>query len=360
MTGESLVARCVHGLEPTLAEEILGLGLGTITYIGHREVRFRARPAQARRPGRGTAELSTADDVFLLAAQCPDPGPRKDAAAALARLADSADSADLDGLLRPRLRHGGTGEVAGVEVSASALGRRNFTRYDVEDAVGQALARRLGVAHHSRRGGAAPPAGSNGWRVTLDGERATLLLRVADRPLHRRDYKRRSIPGTLHPPVAAAMARMAGIRPGDLVVDPCCGAGTLLIEAVRHEPQARFCGFDLAPESLQAARDNAAGLPVVLGRADAGRLPLAGGGVARVVCNPPWGGQVAPGGLLGASPARWWAELRRVLMPGGVAVALLPDVAELCTAIRWGLAPVHVQRVRIAGAQAFLIRLEAP
>ncbi|RGA05781.1 RNA methyltransferase, partial [Microbispora triticiradicis] len=74
------MARCVHGLEPTLAAEILRRGLGVITHIGHREVRFRA----SRLPALG---LRTADDVFLLAAQGPDVGASRQGAAALAGLA---------------------------------------------------------------------------------------------------------------------------------------------------------------------------------------------------------------------------------------------------------------------------------
>ncbi|GII30249.1 methyltransferase domain-containing protein [Planotetraspora mira] len=351
-TAPTLVARCVHGLEATVAAEILQRGLGVVTHLGHREVHFRTDDSRAQVTG-----LRTADDVFLLAAQCQDTGTAKQSGGALARLADAAD---LGELTRLREAHGGSSAVTGVEVSASFLGRRNFNRYDVEDAVGQALARRLGVDYHSRRAGTAPPAGYGGWRVTLDGTRATLMLRVADRPLHRRPYKRCSVPGTLHPPLAAAMARMAGIRPGDTVLDPCCGAGTLLIEAARQQPQARLYGVDLDVRALSAAEENTAGLPVALGRADAGRLPFADGGVHCVLSNPPWGGQVAARGLLSASSVHWWTELRRVLAPGGTAVVLLPDADGVATAIERRLAPVHVQRVRISGAQSFLVRLTAP
>ncbi|WP_182873429.1 methyltransferase domain-containing protein [Microbispora sp. H10670] len=350
MTAASLVARCVHGLEPTLAAEILRRGLGVITHIGHREVRFRA----SRLPALG---LRTADDVFLLAAQGPDVGASRQGAAALAGLAGAAD---LAALARLRRDHGGPRGLTGVEVSASFLGRRTFTRYDVEDAVGRVLAGRLGVGYHSRRGAGAPPPGHSGWRVTLDGERATLLLRIAERPLHRREYKRQSVPGSLHPPLAAAMVAMAGVEPGDTVLDPCCGAGTLLIEAAGQCPGARLYGFDLAGRAVTAARENAAGLPVAVGRADAGRLPVRDGVAHRVLANPPWGGQVPPGGLLAASPARWWAEVRRVLAPGGTAVVLLPGVGDLPLALRQGLTPVHLQRVRVAGAESFLVRLTAP
>lgn len=331
-----------------------------ITHLGHREIHFRAHRPDAR-----AVALRTADDVFLLAGQCADPGTAKQGATALARLADIAD---LERLTRSRQSHGGPGALTGVEVSASFLGRRNFNRYDVEDAVGRVLARRLGVGYHSRRAGTAPPPGHSGWRVTLDGTRATLMLRVADRPLHRRDYKRRSVPGTLHPPLAAAMARMADIHPGHTVLDPCCGAGTLLAEAGNQQPQARFCGFDLAPQSLHAARENTAvfssvtpaGSRITIGQADAGRLPLPDGSVDRVLSNPPWGGQVAAHGLLAASSSHWWTELRRVLAPDGTAVVLLPGVGDLPIGIRRHLVPVHIQSVRLSGAQSYLIRLAAP
>ncbi|MEU8378548.1 methyltransferase domain-containing protein [Streptosporangium sp. NPDC048865] len=353
-----LVARCVHGLEPAVAAEILQLGLGTVTHLGHREVHFRASPSGPRAAG-----LSTADDVFLLAAQRPDIGTTRRDLDALARLADAAD---VGTLMRLREEQGGPGGVAGVagvagvEVSASFLGRRAFNRYDAEDAVGRVLARRLGTGYHSRREGTGPPPSYSGWRLTLDGTRATLMLRITDRPLHRRAYKRHSVPGTLHPPLAAAMARMAGIRPGHTVLDPCCGAGTLLIEAGLHQPRARFHGFDLAPESLRAAKGNAAGLPISVGRADAGHLPLPDGGVDRVLCNPPWNGQVAARGRLSGSSSHWWTELRRVLAPGGMAVVLLPDAGDVAYGIRHRFVPLHVQRVRVSGAQPFLVQFALP
>jgi tRNA (guanine6-N2)-methyltransferase len=58
------------------------------------------------------------------------------------------------------------------------------------------------------------------------------------------------VPGTLHLPVAAAMVRLAGVRPGDAVVDPCRGAGTVLVES-----PVPGVGSDLA--GVAAARVNA-------------------------------------------------------------------------------------------------------
>lgn len=347
-----LVARCLRGLEAVVASEVLGSGLGAVTDLRHREVHFRSH--------RSTPPLRTADDVFLLAAQRPDIGTTRQRLQELTELAHLADTDHLLSLRHSSLRHSVTAsarEITGIDVSASFLGRRTFTRYDAEDIVGRALARRLGVPYHSRRTGTAPPPGSCGWRLTLDGTRATLMLRVDDRPLHRRAYKQHTIPGTLHPPLAAAMATLADIRPGHAVLDPCCGAGTLLIEAALAQPDARFHGFDLSADAVTAARTNAGELPVAIRRSDAGRLPLPDDSIDRVLCNPPWGTQAHARGLLATAPSRWWTELRRVLAPEGTAVLLLPDREDLTTAIRHHFTPVHVQRLRLSGAQPYLVHL---
>ncbi|MFF5483482.1 TRM11 family SAM-dependent methyltransferase [Streptomyces sp. NPDC012935] len=174
------------------------------------------------------------------------------------------------------------------------------------------------------------------------------MLRFDDRPLHRRAYKQRTVPGTLHPPLAAAMAQPADIRPGHVVIDPCCGAGTLLIEAATAQPDARCHGFDLAADAVAATRTNAGELPVAIRRCDAGRLPLPEDSVDRVLCNAL--GHPGPRPRPACEhPSRWWTELRRVLAPGGMAVLLLPDRDDLATAIRHHFTPVHVQRLRCSG-----------
>jgi len=84
-----------------------------------------------------------------------------------------------------------------------------------------------------------------GWRVTVVDDRATVAVRVPARPVHRRSYKAASVPGTLHPPLAAAMLQVAGVGAGLVLLDPCCGAGTLPIEAAGAG--ARVLGSDADP-----------------------------------------------------------------------------------------------------------------
>ncbi|WP_233617596.1 TRM11 family SAM-dependent methyltransferase [Actinomadura sp. WAC 06369] len=325
-----------------MSTEILRTGSACVESVGHREVGFRG----------AVGRLRTADDVFLAAARGDDVGRRKDGLGALARLARGVD---LDGLVRERAALGGPRGFAGVEVSASFLGRRNFNRFDVEDAVGRVLAERAGVPYHARRDGTAPPDGYAGWRVTLDGTRASVLLRVGERPAHRRAYKVESVPGTLHPPVAAAMAQLADVRPGHRVVDPCCGAGTLLIEAAGQG--ASLEGFDLDAGALRAAARNAGAAPVRVRRGDAGALPVDDRSVDRVLCNPPWGVQVGARGRLADRPARLWREIARVLAPDGRAVVLVPDEG-LVRAVASGLVPVFAQRLSLFGGPVTVAALE--
>ncbi|MBB6547722.1 TRM11 family SAM-dependent methyltransferase [Nonomuraea rubra] len=372
------VARAVRGIEPLVAMEIRRSHTGVVRGVRHREVWFEARP-EADLLG-----LRTADDVLLAAAVVDGIGPARSALLRLARAAREVD---------PRLM-GAPG--SGVEVSASFVGRRNYTRFEIEDAVGAELARPLRVPYHSRRDGRRPPAGARSWRVTIEDDQAVIAVRVAARPLHRRAYKTASVRGTLHPPVAAAMAQLARLGGTGTVVDPCCGAGTTLIEARAlagggADPAGmRFLGFDHDPAAVKAATLNAgpatpglpaaldspesprlpaapglpaatglpgasgtqaaggagagaARVPVAWAMADGGRIPVGDGCADRVLVNPPWGRQVPPAGLLSRGLAPLWREVRRVLAPDGLAVALVHD------GIPRGFAVEEVVEVSLSG-----------
>ncbi|XVV02557.1 TRM11 family SAM-dependent methyltransferase [Actinosynnema sp. CA-248983] len=279
MRAVRLVARTVRGVESVAAQEIAGVGV--VESLGHREVWFSAVPGPA------VLRLRCVDDVFLVAAVVSGIGRSR---ADLRLLTAAMASVDVRGVVGLSGEFGVRRVWSTVDVSGSFLGRRNFTRYDVEDAVGEPVAAALGVAYHGRRGGRVPPAGGLPWRVMVDGDRAVVGLRVAAKPLHRRGYRRVSRPGALHPPVAAAMVRLAGS--GQRVVDPFCGTGTIAIEAALLG--ATVLGVDVEPAAVAAGVVNTPGwLAGRVGWAvgDAGRLPVASGSVDLVVGNPPWGGR---------------------------------------------------------------------
>lgn len=291
--GTRLFARTVHGLEHVAAQELRERGC-TVSSVSPRLLVFHGPPSLLDRPPR------TVDDVFPLVLAAPDPGPTKPDLVVLSRLLARAPLA--------------VRAADCVSVSASTAGRRTYSRYDVEDTVGAVLADRLGTVYVSRRDGRTPPPGAVDWRVTVSTAGVHIGLRGTRPPLHRRPWKVASVPGTLHPPVAAAMVRLAGVAPGDVVVDPCCGAGTVLVEA----PVAGV-GSDVA--GVAAARVNAHHRPDIAWlTADARRLPYPDGSVDHVVTNPPWNRQVPVQGDV----ADFLREWRRVLAPGGRLTCLAP------------------------------------
>ncbi|WP_432879102.1 methyltransferase domain-containing protein [Kribbella sp. CA-245084] len=310
-----VLVRAVAGLEKLAAEEVVAAG-HRVVELSKRQVVVEWTPGESGPP-------RLADDVFVVHGVAVDPGRTRDALAAAVR------SLELPA---------GQGAFA---VSASFVGVRNFNRFDIEDLVGA----RLGGRYYSRRDGAVPPVERSEWRVVLDGKTLWVGLRPYAVPLHRRPWRTRTVRGSLHPPVAAAMARLAGIEPAHRVVDPFCGAGTLLLEAQAIEPQASYTGIDQDPAALAAAHENAAGAAARENAAEAAprdaqgaeglartsRAPRAagaggagvrwcwgdaaclGGRVERIVTNPPWDHRLQIGDL-GPYVRRWHEVLDGVLV----------------------------------------------
>src|SRR5437588_212813 len=66
--------------------------------------------------------------------------------------------------------------------------------------------------------------------LSIDEATAVCGLRLSDRTMRHRTYKLEHRPASLRPTLAAAMVRLAEIKPPSVVLDPMCGAGTLLAE----------------------------------------------------------------------------------------------------------------------------------
>jgi tRNA (guanine6-N2)-methyltransferase len=303
-----------------------------------------ARPSRsalrAAATGPRLLTLRTVDDVFLVVAEWQEiPATR----AALQRLRSLAARLDLDCAARTGRALRSVAAEATFAVTASARGQRRTSRYEIEDAVSAGIADATGRRRTTNRDAAIAV------RVHLDGTDATVCIRLAARPLHRRTAAppRR---GALHPPLAYALARLAAPHPGSVVLDPTAGTGTLLAEALALQPTIRAVGFDIDAEVVTQARRR---LPAAaFAVADAARLPLPAGSVDCVLVNPPWGRAVPARGALRTQPARLWKEIARVLVPDGRAVALLPPAMDVCT-----LKVASSTWVRVAGAEARIVVL---
>ena len=146
-------------------------------------------------------------------------------------------------------------------------------------------------------------------------------LRVSDPSMRQHGGRESERTGALRPTVAAAMVRLAG-EPNGVLLDPTCGSGTILGEAVAHGWQA--VGRDIDPEAVAASRRN---VPVAnVGECDARRLDLPDNAVGACVANLPFGQQYTVQGEADEWLRTVLAEMARVTMPGGHVVLLVPGL----------------------------------
>ncbi|MCY1055855.1 RNA methyltransferase [Nannocystis sp. SCPEA4] len=67
--------------------------------------------------------------------------------------------------------------------------------------------------------------------VRLERDRCTVSVDSSGDPLHRRGYRLATAKAPLRPTLAAALLAAVGWRPGEPLLDPFCGSGTIAIEA---------------------------------------------------------------------------------------------------------------------------------
>jgi len=130
--------------------------------------------------------------------------------------------------------------------------------------------------------------------IHQSGRRAFVSLRLSDIAMRQRDYKAANLPASLRPSIARAMALLSRMGDADVVLDPMCGAGTILIERALAGRYGKLLGGDINPEAVDAARTNLGPKhkPWELSIWDATRLPVPDASVDRIITNPPWGRQV--------------------------------------------------------------------
>jgi 23S rRNA G2445 N2-methylase RlmL len=345
----TVIARSVRGLEWIGADEIAQrLPAATGIRLAAREITF-TLPWHVP----GLLDLRTVDDAFLRVGTLSGVGTTVDVPPAVARRL-----AGLDWRL-PRDQVAQLRDLPAqprFDVVASLDGGRRFNRYALENAVGPAIASRLDARFEARtEHGRAAATVDLTVRLFVRGESLTAALRLDQRPLHRRWYKQDTGPGTLHPPLAAALTRLAPPGPGGVVADPFCGDGTVAIEAALEHPHARVLASDIDPGRLSNARANAgrAGADPRLIRADAGRLPWRPGSVDVVVTNPPWSVAVSAGGVLARSLRPFWSALRGQAPLVCLLVDAEHDAAR--TLPRLGYQVALAQQVRIAGRMSHVV-----
>lgn len=133
-------------------------------------------------------------------------------------------------------------------------------------------------------------------KVTLLKDRATITLDTTGTGLHKRGYRQSAVEAPIKETLAAAMVQLSFWKEGRLLLDPCCGSGTIPIEAamigrniapglnrrfasekwdiipdelwkeerkkafseIRHDSDIKIAGYDINPHAIEAAMENAA------------------------------------------------------------------------------------------------------
>ncbi|XP_064562879.1 THUMP domain-containing protein 2 isoform X1 [Zonotrichia leucophrys gambelii] len=173
-----------------------------------------------------------------------------------------------------------------------------------------------------------------GWRADLRDPDLEIFVHLNDihsvvgiplfrLPLANREYIRTA---GLRSTVAWAMASLAEIRVGALVLDPMCGLGTILLEAAKEWPDAWYWGADISDSQLEGADGNirAAGLvdKIELFKASVKALPLPSESFDSVISDIPFGKKFKTTSDAQLLPDLL-QEMERVLRVGGTLVLLL-------------------------------------
>lgn len=235
-------------------------------------------------------------------------------------------------------------------VVARMVGEHEFRRVDFKRAVELGFKERGDHAWHLDEERAEVEI----WATLIGGE-FIAALRLSDDRMRHRGYKVADRPGSLRPAVAAALAWLSEPRTDDVVLDPACGIGTILIERAELGRYGMLLGGDHDPEALAAARLNVGPRykPIELRAWDAVAMPLKDGSVTKLVTNLPWGMKFGSHRDNRRLYPRLIAEFTRVLAPGGRMVLLTGERAlmrELIAAR--AIAPTRVQKVSVLGAFA--------
>ncbi|HEY1378445.1 MAG TPA: methyltransferase domain-containing protein [Gemmataceae bacterium] len=346
-----LYATVQPGLEDIAAEEITRDLGGAVRKTDRGLVVFRVPDISP-----DLLSLRTTEDVFLLAWGTDALTYR---AADLDKIEKwTAREPDWPRLLQ--LHHGVHPKPKGkptYRLVTQMTGEHGYRRVDARKALARGLDGKLPASWKPAEENAAVEV----W-LTIDGKQAVCGLRLSDAAMRHRTYKAEHLPASLRPTVAAAMVRLAGAAPGDTVLDPLCGAGTILAEQLalarqRRAGAVRVVGGDVDPPAVRAAAANLrhVGPGWWLARWDARRLPLAGRSVDRVVTNPPFGVQLGDPDQIGPLYRAVVAEADRVLRPGGRAVFLVGTGALLQpAAAAAGWRPQRRVRLRVLGQPAEL------
>lgn len=191
-------------------------------------------------------------------------------------------------------------------------------------------------------------------------------------PSARQNEARQVVPASIHPSVAAALcfaaveadlnqtvATGAGSK---ILLDPCCGAGTILREWLALFTQSRAIGYDISEKAIRLSQENLddfkARCRVRVG--DMRRIPLQDSSVDFIICNLPFGLRVKHESPNRVLYAEFVSEAARVLRKGGWLITYTADRRAIGSALQsagWGNAP-PLTRILAGGLEVTVHRVQ--
>ena len=303
----TLCAPCVFGLESVLAHEVRRIGGenvqtvdGRVTFTGDASLLARANIC-----------LRTAERVCVVLGQFK--------AETFTELFDATAELPFEQFI---------GKKDAFPVKGVTLKSKLFSMSDCQAIIKRAAVRRLEKAYGLTWFEETGPV--HQIRFFFFKDIVTIMLDASGVGLHKRGYRQTSTLAPIKETIAAGIVDLARVRAGDTVIDPMCGSGTFLIEsalqALRIAPgiRRRFAaeqwpaidsavwgqereraleaidrggsfhgiGYDIDPEAVQLAVDNAAkagvGKKIVTQKRDIADFAT-DADRAIVFCNPPYG-----------------------------------------------------------------------
>ena len=295
--------------------------------------------------------LRTAEDLFGLVGYRAGVGPENKELDKIRGASREAPLVEAALVARVKVTPGTrAGRRLKFRVIARMAGEHEFRRVDFQRAVERGILERSDHTWRLEEEGADVEL----WATMIDSE-FFLTVRLSDDAMRHREYKAAHRPASLRASSAAALAWLSEPRDDDVVLDPFCGAGTILIERAHLGRYAMLLGSDRDAAALAAARVNVGARykPIQLENWDAGALPLGDASVNKIVTNLPWGLRYGSHGENRKLYPIWMREFARVLKPGGMMVMLTAEwrlMRELERTRKF--APSKIIRVSVLGKSA--------
>jgi len=173
-------------------------------------------------------------------------------------------------------------------VTCRRIGGHAFTSLQVQKYAGQAIVDKYGKKVSLK-------SFDVNIVCNVTGSKCYVGVQLTRESLHKRFERPFNHPAAIKAPLAYGMLRIAGVREGDVLLDPFCGGGTIPIEAAQiWDGRVKIFASDINSRFLEGARRNAeaagVGKHVSFRIADARRLEeFYDSSVDRVVTNPPYG-----------------------------------------------------------------------